>query len=307
MRGRDINRISMIGSTIAYCENNTSATGGITAFATALAKLKARKKELDKWMMEEMSPSTGVTTDVRTLRKKMSEQALRCANATLGYAHSVKNNELAEAVSLTGEDLRVLSKMDATDRCELIKNAASANISALADWGLTAGDITDLESKINAYRQQAQRPRLTIVTKSAANKKVKGLVRDTLDNLLKNDLDRMAETLRYSNREFWSGYKMAREIIDLGVRHSRVKGVVMDETDKPLTGIRFGIYDTETRKLLHEVVTSANGVFNVGRLPRGDFDFVWEGEGFEKRTESSVKIGLGKVLRRRVVMKHPNS
>ncbi len=306
MRGRDINRVSMMGSVIVYCEKNASATSGIAAFATGLAKLKARKKEIDELNVVESTPSTGVTMDVRVLRKRMCEQALRCANATLAYAHSVKNYELAESVDFTEERFRVMSKMKVTDMCELIKNATSAHIGAVADWGITAGDVSDLESKISAYKQQGSRPRLAIISKSGANKKIKELIRDTLDNLLKNELDRMAGTLRYSNKEFWIGYKIAREIIDLGVRHSRVKGTVRDETDKPVTGVRFGIYETETKKLVREVVTGATGAFNVARLPRGNFDFVWEGEGFVTRREENVRIGLGKVLRRRVVMKPLN-
>jgi hypothetical protein len=54
---------------------------------------------------------------------------------------------------------------------------------------------------------------------------------------------------------------------------------------------------------VRQVVTERNGTFKVSPMPVGNFDFKWEKEGYVMRFESDVRVGAGKVVRRRVKMK----
>jgi hypothetical protein len=44
------------------------------------------------------------------------------------------------------------------------------------------------------------------------------------------------------------------------------------------------------------------GKFNAAKLPPGNFDFVFEKEGYKTVTETNVKISAGKELKRKIVM-----
>ena len=52
-----------------------------------------------------ISVSMGVTADTNAVRRAMTELALKCANATMAYARSIKNNTLAALVDFVQDDL----------------------------------------------------------------------------------------------------------------------------------------------------------------------------------------------------------
>ena len=293
----------MITTVIEYCEKNSNATAGIGAFAIVLGKVKDKRKKIDELNEKEGKWSVGVTEDTNGLRERMSGLALKCANGTSAYAYSINNNTLAALVDFNEDDLRLAKKDEVDDVCQGIHDAALASAAEVVNFGISGADIGNLQGLIDEYRQKMQNPRQAIITKSQANKKVKELVREIIDVLLEKQLDLMVNTLKGTNFGFWSGYQMARNIIDRGIVHSKVKGVVRDTEDVPLIGIRFIIYDTETKKVVKETVSEKKGLFKVSPMAVGNFDFKWEMEGFVTKTQENVRVGAGKVVRRQVSLK----
>jgi hypothetical protein len=303
MKKRDANRLRMIGSTIAYCEKHSSAAAGVPAFAVVLGKVKAKREEISQLYERTSSTSRGVTADMKALRQQMSELAVKCGSAGLAYFNSISNHTLAEQLNVTEYDLEKMKKEDVDDVCQQIKDVVAANMVALADWGVTAGDVAALQGAIDAYRHSMPNPRLAIVSRSQANKKVAALIREVIDELLEKQLDRLADTLKAGNLNFWYGYRMAREIIDLGVTHAKVRGSVRDAGDMPLEGAQFVIYEAGTQKVVMRVLSAKNGKFKASPLPTGYFDFIWELAGYAVVREENVRIALGKELKRKVVMR----
>lgn len=302
MKRRDANRLNMIGATIAYCEQHSSVAAGVPAFASILGKVKAKFKEIDKLNELGNGTSTGVTADTKVLRQRMCELAVKCGSAGLAYAHQIKSNTLAEQLKFTEYALSKLKKEDVDDVCQQMKDAVAAHVAVLADYGVGAGDVAALQAAIDAYRKDVANPRLALVNRSQARKKIVALIREVMDDLLARQLDRVVDTLKAGNPNFWGGYQMAREIIDIGVTHAKVRGTVRDALDVPLEKVRFTIYEAGTKKVVVQVLSEKNGKFKASPLPTGNFDFVWELEGYEPIREVNVRIGLGKELRRKVVM-----
>src|SRR4051812_35550932 len=99
MRKRINNRINMIGVTIDYCEKNSSAWSGISAFGGVLNKIKQKKAQAEAFNEVADTPTKGLTADVREQRKKMTQLAIRCGSATLAYANEVNDHKLAAEVN----------------------------------------------------------------------------------------------------------------------------------------------------------------------------------------------------------------
>ncbi len=180
--------------------------------------------------------------------------------------------------------------------------SGNTNIVGASPFGVSAGDVTDLQTSIDLYRTASQNPRQALITKSQAKKQAGEMLRDVIDNLLVKQLDKMANTLKSSNKNFFDGYKQSREIIDLGTSSAKVRGVVLDENDAPVKGVEFVIYQTGTSTKVAETETDVKGKYGVTKLPVGDFDFKWSKDGYKAISETNVHIAAGKDLRRKIVM-----
>lgn len=302
MKAINSNRVNMINATIVFCDGNTIVTMSIPAFGVLLATIKAKMLLVNSYNQIGEGTTKGVTLDTNALREVMTVLALKCGNATLAYANSVKNNTLAALVNYNESALDKMKKEDVDDACKAIYDATNANIAAVSGFGVGGMDLPDLDVAISLYRVASQNPRQAVITKSQAKKQGDILVREVIDELLVNQLDKMVNTLKASEPAFWSGYKQSREIIDLGSTSTKVRGTVLDENDVPLRNVRFTILKTGTAEVVADVLTDIKGKFNAAKLPAGDFDFKWVLEGYGTVEELNVHIAAGKELKRKVVM-----
>ena len=302
MKQRDNNRINMVNAVIGFCDNHTADTSGISAFANTLFVIKAKMVLVNSLNQIGSGNTKGVTADTNLLRETMTELALKCGSATLAFANSQHNNTLAALVNFTRNKLNKLKKEDVDDVCQGMKDATAGNIAGAMSYGVGASDVSDLQAAIDLYRQKIQSPRQAIISRSQAKKQVSAMVREVIDFLLEQQLDVMVNTLKIGNRNFCSGYKLAREIIDLGTVHTKAKGDVRDVNDVPLAGVLFSVYEAGTTKLIAKVLTNKKGRDSVTKLPHVNFDLRWELEGYVTLSESGVHIKLGKVRQRKVVM-----
>lgn len=302
MKTRNSNRVNMINTTIAICDANTATTAGIPSFATVLGSVKSKMVLINSLNQIADGTTTGVTLDTKALRKAMTDLALKCANATLAFANSIHNNTLAALVNYSESELNRLKKEDVDDTCEAIHDATNANIAGVTNFGVVASDVTDLQASIDLYRTASQNPRQALISKSQAKLQVTNMIREVIDDLMIAQMDKMVNTLKTVNKDFWSGYKQARQILDLGTTTAKVRGTVLDEEDVPLKGVIFSILDTGTEDVVVSAKTDNKGKFNAAKLAAGTFDFKWELSGYKTVVEPEVKITNGKELKRKVVM-----
>ncbi len=302
MKNENSNRVNMINANIIFCDVNTTATSGIPAFAIALAAVKGKMVLINSFNQIGEGTTKGVTLDTNALRKQMTTLALKCANATLAFANSTNNNTLAALVNFSETKLNGLKKEEVDDVCQAIHDATDANIAGATNFGAAATDVTDLQASIDLYRVASQNPRQAIISKSQAKKQVGNMLREVIDDLLIKQMDKMVNTLKAANINFWTAYRQSREIIDLGTTTAKVRGVVLDVEDVPLKNVSFIILKTGTSEEVSKVFTDNKGKFNASKLAAGDFDFKFELSGYVTENETNVHISAGKELKRKIVM-----
>ncbi len=303
MKNEDSNRVNMINATITVCDANTAATAGIPSFGTVLGNVKSKMVLINSLNQIGEGTTKGVTLDTNVLRKAMTALALKCANATLAYANSTNNNTLAALVNFSETKLNALKKEDVDDVCEAIHDATDANIAGASNFGASATDVTDLQAAIGLYRTASQNPRTAIISKSQAKKQVATMVREVIDDLLIAQMDKMVNTLKATNKDFFDTYKQGREILNIGTTSAKIRGTVLDEDDVPLKNVVFSILETGTDVVVASTKTDNKGKYGASKLALGTFDFRWELDGYKTVTETEVKITAGKELRRKIVMK----
>ncbi len=182
-----------------------------------------------------------------------------------------------------------------------IHDAANANAVAVAAYGVTATDITDLQAAIDLYRLATQNPRQAIITCSQAKSQAKQMIKEVIADLLVGQMDVIVDTLKLSNRPHWDGYKHVREVIDLGSTTAKVRGtVVNDDNDSPLANVLFVVLEVGTENVVKQALSDGEGKFNVAGIAPGTYDFRWSLDGFMTEFEGNVVVAAGKELKRKV-------
>ena len=302
MDNKSSNRTNMIRTTTTLCDNNTAATSGITAFAGVLTLVKNNLVLIDGLDQIILGTSTGVTLDTNQLRRTMSAFAFHCASATFAYASSVSNNTLKALVNFTEAKLDDLKKDEVDDTCEAIYNAINTNQVAVTPFGATAADATSLQTAIGLYRTGMQNPRQAIVSKSNAVEQLAVIIRNTIDSLLKDQMDRMVNTLKVSNFTFWDKYFKARIIIDLGSTTAKFRGTVFDNNNNELPGVLVTLRITGQTAVAYQFTTIADGSFNIAPIAVGDYDITIEKAGFQTLTDSNIHFAAGQEITRDYTM-----
>ena len=296
------NQARMISTSVSYCVERASATSGIPQFAIVIGDVTAKMVLIDALNPIASGTSKGVTTDVNLIKMTMVKMAFKCASGTLAYANSIKNNTLKALVNYTEPKLNKLTKEVVDDICENIMGATNNHIAQVANFGVVATDVSDLGVAIGLYRASDDNSRNAIITRSQAKKQVTKLIREVIDDLLVGQLDKMTNTLKETNNNFYEGYYQARIIIDLGTSSTKVRGTVKDGGDVPLIGVLFRLLVTGTETEVKRVLTGVKGVYTAAKLPTGFFDLEWSFAGYNTVKEFNVKLTAGKDLRRNIVM-----
>lgn len=92
-------------------------------------------------------------------------------------------------------------------------HSSNANIASLAHYGVTAAEVTALQTLIDAYLVLVQQPRNVITARKGATSEIGLLVRDT-QKLLTRRLDMLMRRFVVSAPKFYRQYTNARIIID---------------------------------------------------------------------------------------------
>lgn len=302
MNTKDTNRVNMIRTTNKYCDDNVLATEGIGAFAGVLATAKNKGVLIDSMNMVSISTSEGVTLDTELLGTTMINIAFKCASATFAWASSEKKNAVMAKVDYPRSKFDQLSKEDLDDACQSIHDETETNIAEVAFWGADATDVTDLQTAIDLFRQSMQDPRQFIIDRKDANRQIKQLIREIIDNQYKQQMDKMVNTLRYTNEEFYEKYYGAREIIDLGSTSTKIRGTVTDEAGMPLQGVAFILRLTGETEIAYEDSTNEDGEFNIAEVKPENYDIEASLAGYQSHTETDVHFSPGAELSRSIAL-----
>ena len=133
--------------------------------------------------------------------------------AALGAANNDHTLEAQGDVTLSGLDK--LKESDLIATAARIGNLATANLVALADYGIVAADVTELGTLATTFAGLQAAPRQAVVDRKKENAQLPP-VGSHLLSTLRRQLDRQMLIFKQSQPEFYAGYLAARVIVDRG-------------------------------------------------------------------------------------------
>jgi len=156
--------------------------------------------------------------------KKLAGIALNIAvceviGAVASYATDISDATLGSKVDYSQSVVTRGNPADVVARCRNIHDAATANLAALAKYGITAAKLTALEQKIAAFDTLKVAPRDSVIVRRAARAMREKLVRSA-GATLRNKLDRLVVQFKAANPTFYEEYFAARVVVDLRNSHA---------------------------------------------------------------------------------------
>jgi len=303
MENKEANRINMIETTIQFCDDNPAVLAPIPASAPVINTIKAKLSLIDQLDQIVMGTTTGVTLDTNLLRSDMENKAFKCASATKAYAVSINNNTIKALVDWTIPQLNELKKEEVDDVCQTIRDATNTNFAGASPYGIVAGDVTALQAAINAYRNASQNPREAIIAISSAVTQIKTLIRDIIDTYLDGQLDQIVNTLTISNPVFVNQYYLAREIIDAGTTHTKLRGSVFLNPTDPAFNADVILYTAGTPTIAYQTKSDSEGKFTINLVePNLDYDLRITFPAYQDYFEPTIHFSPGEEVNRDVVL-----
>jgi len=304
MQNITANRVNMTRTTLNHCTLNPTPTSGIPAFAIVMGTAVNKLILIDQLTQFTNRKIIDVTLDTNLIRIAMSDFALKCGDALSAYAASVNNNILRGQVNFTLAKLNKFKKDEVDDICQTIKELADANILLAGAFGYDATNVSDLDTAIILYRSSMQNPREFTISKKQANAKIKVIVREIIDNLFTNQMDKMVNTVKKTYPDFVQSYYFAREIINIGSTTAKVRGIIRNDEGTYLVGVKFYIVSVSLNQKVAETLSLAGGKYGIANIPADDYDLHWEFPGYQPFIETNLHIPAGKEFTRNKTLKH---
>ncbi len=229
--------------------------------------------------------TTGIAVDKSELREYLVNKVIEVSTAVQAYASENGDNELLESVNYSRSELLQCRDTILHDRSQLINDKADAIIGSLGDYGVVAGDLSDLQTLIDDYVAIIPKPRTATSSKKTATEDLDLHFRKA-DGILKNRLDKLSEQFRTSDPEFFTTFHNARIIVDSGVAGSILRGSVKDST----TGDRIVGAMVEIAELDVSRKTSGSGRYSFKRVRPGIYTIRSSAKGYEAKEINDFEI-----------------
>ncbi|MBK8981826.1 MAG: hypothetical protein IPM38_05745 [Ignavibacteria bacterium] len=228
------NKYSMYSGVRAYLDDHSAGYEGNEEFKEHMNSFKSILQEIADKEDERSKATLGKVRYKVKVRKSVIDHALAVAGAIYSFAKKSGNNDLRESVDFRKSDLMKLR--DAVLEIELnsIKDKAVQNSAEIARYGITADDLTAFLNEIVRYKDALGAKNTGSATMTGAIKTMVSLFKDA-DSLV-DSIDRFMEKYKIDDKDFYDGYKAARVIRDIGIRHKDSSNGSLNSGSAKMTG-----------------------------------------------------------------------
>jgi hypothetical protein len=205
----------MFNTVAAFMGQNQSIWAGTKAVSDAVDELNAGIAAIDAKGGKQQSPTTGAANDKAHVRESFETKIFELSDQLSAMAAVMKNANLAAQVALTRSGLAKLTDDQLEETGKRVANLTTANMAALADYGVTAADATALNDLTTQFHTAKSAPRTAIAGRAGETATLPDLI-NSVSAILRDRLDKLMTKFRATNAEFVAGYQSARVIVDRG-------------------------------------------------------------------------------------------
>lgn len=217
MNAKQNAKLNMYRTTVKHLDENDAITAASPAFQTAVNKLKATNTAIAGTAQQKSGALTGIAADKSNAKQTLCQIASTIAGAVSAYASANRSETLKQEMNLPVSTLARSRDEALAPRCQMIHDRADENKDALADYGISRTQLSNLQTAIDNYSAETTKPRTAVTQRKTANVNLAALFKEN-DDILKNQLDKLVELYRPDHPDFVQTYESARIIVDPPVR-----------------------------------------------------------------------------------------
>ncbi len=297
MNNRQEAKLNMYRATQSVCSENAPVFSGNAAFTTAFEEFETVIENIISTEQQNAAVITGIAADKNVSKEGLSEKAAEIASVISAYASTVGNNTLKDEVDFSYSRLVKMRDDMIAPVCQNIHDAGTANLAALADYGITAQMLADLQELINRYSADTPKPRTAISNRKTTTANLAALF-DQADQILKERMDKIVVVFRAANPDFVETYENARRIVDPATTTTQLKGRVTDKTTSdPIKDAAITAVGTETANngQTFTATTDANGDYQIKPMHHGAYTITITANGYAPLETTNFDIKMGEV------------
>lgn len=234
MKGIQENKRSMYQTVKQHCSDNQVIWNKYLPFVDAFDRFETIFNGIDSYAQVQTLITKGVANDKQNSKDVIATKATELCGIVRAYASKNNNQTLKKAVDYKFTLLRRKRDTLFVDTIKTIANQVEENLFNLADYNITATDLTELNNLIKNFNTILSSPRSKTTVRKNATKQLSVLFKEA-DTILKEELDGLVSNFKATNPDFVNQYTNARMIVDLGVRHRAKKDNNTDDaTNMPI-------------------------------------------------------------------------
>jgi len=213
MTKKQINYAEMLDAVKTFMDSNA----GIWSAVVIITKLVTELNELITMISNQQEAQNAAKVFVHKNKKEQKRLVAAKADilndALYAYASIEENAALESKADKSFSDLYKLRDEDFIAELKEVASLLDERVADLADYGVTADQITDMKSSFDNFLELNGQPRQFRISSVMATGTIEDLFNQSRD-LLNNKLDKVMTRFKNTNPTFYKGYLAARVVVD---------------------------------------------------------------------------------------------
>ena len=207
------NRLDMYEAVHTYLDANTDKWNGVPVLITFKNELSDLLSNIREHQDNQEAAKVFLGANKTTQKRFVSEKADILNDALEAYAAIEGNAELEQKAAKSFSDLNRLRNQDFVTIITETITLLEQHLEALADYGVTADQITDLKNTFDQFLMLQGQPRQYRIAGKQATLNLAELFENT-SALLANKMDKVMKRFKRTDTNFFNGYEAARVIVN---------------------------------------------------------------------------------------------
>ncbi|MBI3365892.1 MAG: hypothetical protein HY033_13420 [Ignavibacteriae bacterium] len=216
------NKLTMYEAVLSLMGSNGTVVTGVPALKEAKDSFDATVQQIKVKGRERHEATAGKTATKQQAEDALVASLMEIASALYSFAWKAGRNDVKEIADVTETKLRRMRDTELESRAKSIHEKATADASGLANYNITAEKISNLQGRIADFGSALGERESSAAGRTGLTTTLTTLF-DQADEILAEDLDRLMETVRDANNDFYNTYFSARVIKDTGIRHKKAE------------------------------------------------------------------------------------
>ncbi|HEX8287506.1 MAG TPA: carboxypeptidase-like regulatory domain-containing protein [Pyrinomonadaceae bacterium] len=288
-------KLKMYRATENYCGENSSITASNVAFRTAFNNFKANIASIVATVQADGVPLTGITVDKNIVKQALCEKTAEIAGIVYAYASTVGSNTLKAEVNCLFTSLMRMREDALAPRCQSIHDITQTNLAVLADYGITATMLTDLQELIQSYALETPKSRTAISERKTTTANLAALFDET-DAILRDRMDKLVMIFKSSHPDFVKTYETTRRTLKPPTTTTQLKVCVTDKATKsPIKNAIVTAAPNNTSDESVTIPTDSTGEALFKPTPHGIYNVTITSIGYTTYTTDQLDVKMGEI------------